>query len=629
MLQAGSGGLITYAASLSAPPMTLGDRISIRPPDTAVTLSFGPFAVNAPVLSAGIPLPMLPAGVPIVIPDTVLPIPDIPVSIPTFEEITFADGVLRLALRNNLPVAVDVPAPVSVYDAEGRVTASFTFDSPIPPGEERTAEENVADRTSGNDLRISGLRIHLNGGGPVTVTSGNPITMTLSGEGLRARSATFAEIPPQRLVDNDRALLPLDDSTLVREARFSSGLLRFSVVNRVPLAMVLAFRINSLSRDGGGPATAYADSLLLPAGGSGSFDLDFTRLRLSAPGADFLRALEVVSSINLPAGSGGPVTVHDTDKVLVAVSTIAPLVVDTAVAVIKPTWLAVRAPVAVDFGSWPTRFSGSLNIPSATLRLATAVSFGFPTDLYVSIGARRSPGGPWVYLSVPSTQKRIQPGASAIQFDNAEVGSFLSEFSGGFPDSLIIEGFVHVNPPEVYQPTLAGAGIVGARSSVQGSVNLEIPLRLGITGGMYADTLSLGDTTGDGHQDYAVNRDRLRAIQGGVVHMEVENRLPLAVAVRARLLDHSRSLLLTVPQDGSLIAVPAAAVDGSGGALAPTTMRRTLTLSGTDVRYFDPADYVGYEIHVETPPGAGAMQFRIEDYVRVRIWSVFGYRVTP
>jgi hypothetical protein len=234
-----------------------------------------------------------------------------------------------------------------------------------------------------------------------------------------------------------------------------------------------------------------------------------------------------------------------------------------------------------------------------------------------------------VYLSVPATQKRIQPGASTINFESAEVGSFLSEFSGGFPDSLVIEGFVHVNPPEVYQPTISGAGIVGARSSIRGSVNLDIPLRLGLAGGMYADTLSLGDTTGDGHQDYAVNKDRLRSIQGGVVHMEVENRLPLEVAIRARLLDRLRSPLLTVPQDGSLINVPAAAVDGSGGASAPAIMRRTLALSAADVRAFDPADYAAYEVHVQTPAGGGPVEFRIEDYVRVRIWSVFGYRVTP
>lgn len=628
MLRSGTGGLITYAASLDVRPTLIGNRIAISPRDTAVNFAFGPFAVAAPPLSTGISLSLLPPGVPIIIPDTAVTAADVPLSVPTFEEITFAAGELLLSVRNDLPVAVGIPSPVLLVDAAGRTVASFVFSEDIPPGAEAAAAEDVTGRTADNDLRITGVRVRLHASsGPVVLPTGDQLRITLASRNLRARSAVLADIPPQRLVDNDVALLPLDDSTLVREARFASGRLRFSFVNRVPLGMVFSFRVDALSREGS--AGVYRDSVVLPAQGSGFFDLDFTRLRLQAPGTDFLRDLQVVSTISLPSGSGGRVTVHDTDRVEVQVALLSPLVVDTAVAVIRPTWVDVDAPVAVDFGSWPTRFSGSLDIPAAQLNLGTALSFGFPTDLYLTIGARRTPGGPWVYLHVPSTQKRIQPGASTIRFVESEVGAFLSEFAGGFPDSFHIQGSVHVNPPEVYSQTLAAAGAIGARSSIGAAVDLSIPLRLGLSGGRYADTLTLGDTTGDGSRDYAVDKDRLRRIGSGVLYLDVENRLPLAVGLRTRLLDAAGRVLLTIPQDGGTVRVNAAEVDGSGGTTGPVAQRRSIALSQAEVRTFDPAAAVAYDVEVETPPGAGPVQFRIEDYVRVRIWSVFSYRVTP
>jgi hypothetical protein len=329
----------------------------------------------------------------------------------------------------------------------------------------------------------------------------------------------------------------------------------------------------------------------------------------------------------LPSASGQPVTVNDTDRVEIRLTTSAPLGIDTAVAVIQPTWLDVNVPVAVDFGELPTRFSGQLNIPAARLGLQTGVTFGFPMDLYLVIGARTTTGGSWVYLSIPATQKRIQPGTSSIQFDATEVGAFLSQFSGRLPDTLTVVGQVLVNPPEVYSPTLAGVGAIGRGSSFRGSINLEIPLQLGIVDGSYRDTLSIGDTTGDGNADYAVNRSRIRDINSGSVFIEIENGLPLAVGVQVHLLDPSRRTLLTVPRPGQQVGVGAAAADGAGNVTAPSSSRSVIQLSSAEVRMFDSTQFVAYSLTFSTTPAAGAVRFRISDYVHVRVWTALSCRV--
>lgn len=628
MLHAGAGGLISYTASLQAPPTFVGNLIAIRPPDTTADVRIGTFAVDTPPMVAPLVLPWLPGGTTIPLPDTTILVNDLHQDIPSFSSVTFAEGVIRLSVRNNLPVPVDVPGPVTLTDNLGHVLAIFTFSpSTIPAHGSRTATDNLAGRTTAHQLTLSGLALHLAGSvTPVPIPVGDLFVFTLAIDQARARQAVFADIPAQRLVDNDSASLRLDDSTLVKELRLTSGRMHFSFTNRIDLALIFKFRFRELYRGSGATHVAYEDSIMLPAGGTGELDLPLAGCGIQSTDGNLLRSLRTVTSVILPASSGRRVTVSDTDKVEIRVSTLAPLVVDTAVGVIKPTWLDVHVPVAVNFGDLPTRFSGQLNIPAAQLGLSTAISFGFPMDLNIVIGARTGPGG-WVYLSVPATQKRVPPGASSVQFDATEVGGFFSAFAGRLPDTLFVIGQVLVNPPEVYTPTLAGAGGIGRTSSFGGAVGLDIPLTLGIADGSFSDTLSMGDTTGDGAADFTVNRSRFRDIQNGSMYLEIENGLPLAVNLQVQLLDGTDQALLTIPRAGDQVGVGSATVNAQGTVTAPASGRSTIVLQGADIRMFEVATRMAYRMSFATPPGAGAVRFRMSDYVRVRVWTSFSYRV--
>jgi hypothetical protein len=629
MLRAGAGGLISYAATLQTPATVVGDLISVRPPDTTAVIRFGTFAVSTPAMTVPLLLPWLPGGAMVPLPDTTVQFPALLEDIPTFESVTFAEGTIRLTVNNNLPVPVDVPGPVTLTDNLGRTVAVFTFSPPaVPANGSRTAVDNLADRSTAHQLTLSGLALHITGSvSPVQIPVGDLFALTLSTSQARARSAVFADIPPQRLADNDSTSIRLDDSTLVKELRFAAGSMHFSFVNHIDLDMLFKFRFRDMYRGAGAARVAYEDSIILPAGGSGNLDLPLAGCSIQSVDGNLLQSLETVTSVILPTGSGRRVTVNDTDRVEIRVTTLAPLLVDTAVGVIKPTWLNVNVPVAVNFGELPTRFSGQLNIPAAGLGLSTAISFGFPMDLYVVIGARTTPHGGWVYLSVPATQKRVPPGASSVQFDATEVGDFFSAFSGRLPDTLFVVGQVLVNPPEAYTPTLAGAGGIGRRSSFQGAVSLDIPLTLGIANGSYSDTLSLGDTTGDGAADFTVDRSRLRDIQNGTMYVEIENGLPLSVNMEVQLLDGTNLPLLAVPRAGETVGAASATVDAQGTVTAPASGRSVVVLQTRDVRQFDVARRMAYRLSFATPPAAGAVRFRLSDYVHVRIWTSFSYRV--
>jgi len=630
LLRTGVGGEVVYATMINAPPTFIGDLITISPIDTTVLVKFGAFNLATVPLYVPIDIPWLPRGSNIPIPDTTLIFADILDSISTFQRVIMESGSVSLTLDNNLPVAMDVLNPIQLLDAQGSVVATFVYvPATIPPNSSLTATDDLSGRTLDNTIRVAGLRFHTPGSAsPVSIPTGTFFAATLSTSNLKARYAEFAEIPPQRLSDNDTTHLPIDDSTLVRELHLRTGQLQLQFASRVNLPMLFKFRLNELRRRVGGVFVPYEDSLFLQARGSGSTVIDLAGDRIQSQSADLIRSLEVVSSVILPAGSGYPVTVSDTDKVMIAVSRLAEIVVDSAVAVLKPTWVSVSSEFPVSFGELPTRFSGRLNIPSASLAFATISSIGFPMDLEIRVGGRTAAGDS-VFLQVPASEKRLQTGTDLVQFDLAEVGQFLSQFSGQLPERLRLIGRVLVNPPDVYMPTLAGVGRVGSNSSFGGNLALEVPLMLGIVNGTYRDTLAIGDTTADGYRDYTINKNRLNDVNRGKMYIEVENGMPLQVGVSLRLLDQTRQSILLVPQSGQGVQITAAVVDGGGNVILPAQSTSSFELSQSEVRLFNPAEFLTYAVSMETTPGSPAVRFRTTDYVRVRIWSTLSYRVNP
>ena len=627
ILHTGVGGQITYSFSQALRPTYLRELMTFSPRDTSRYVKFGAFNVYSPDRDVPINIVWLPPGAYIPIPDTTIDIGDVRDTVPTFESVSFDSGTISLTIRNNLPVPIDVVAPIYLVNEGDVVIARFVFGpAVIPPNSSRTASDDLASKTLNNIILLSELVFHTPGSqSPVLIPMGSPFVTTLSTSNLRARQAVNAIIPPQHIKDNDSVQVKLDDSTLVREVRLRSGAFTLSFQSRVNLDILFKYRFKELERIVGGSFVPLEDSIYLSARGSGSKVLDLASYRIVSRTAVLINSLEVSTSVILPNGSSSPVTVSDTDKVLIVFTRQAPIVADTVVGVLKPTWVGASSSIKADFGNLPTRFSGQLNIPSAALGFNTFSSIDFPMDLYLKIGAKKNVAGDSAFLPVPVSQRRLHPGSNSVQFNAGEVGQFLSQFSGSLPDSFHICGKVLVNPSDVYTPTVVGH--VGQSSSFDGSMHLDIPMMLGIVDGVYRDTLSLGDTTGDGHQDYHINKDRLNDVNYGKMFVEVENGMPIQVGIRLRLLNDGRQSLLQLPQSGQSLSFNEALVDAQGNVIAPARSTSTLELSEQDIRQFNPAQLLSYSLELHTPTGSSAVRFRTSDYVKVRIWSRLSYRV--
>jgi hypothetical protein len=634
LIRVGAGNQIVIAVDADVKPVFVGDNLSFMPRSAIARMRVGIFNVTMQPIITAVVIPGLPPGVMMPIRDTTIVVPAIQDTITTFESATLVDGIISISLRNNLPVPVDVTGPFYLVDDVNNVIAVFEYyPSTIPANSSRVAQDNLGSKTigstqvAGNYVTVTGLTMHVHGSAtPVQIPYGDMLVATITTTGLRASRAVNVFLPSQRLVNSDSSNLPLTDSTLIQEIRIKSGGLALTMRNGIGLAMYFRYRFTELFRRVGNAYVAYEDSVYLPSGASTSQAVDVAGCVIRSSSNSLLSSLQAVSTVIIPIPANQGISVCDTDNVRLTVDPSAPVVIDSVTGVVRPTWISVNSVVPLGLKRISSKLQANITLQSASLVIGTESGVGFPLDAFLQVAGGRA-NADSVVMQVPASQRRVLPGEGSIAFDQAEVGRFISQFSGHLPDSLRMTGYALVNPNDVYNPTLAGVGRVGSHSNLSGTMQLQIPLTLGLTSGTYADTLVLGDTSGSGHKDFIPDKSKLQNVNAGHLYLEISNNTGLQVDVGLRLMDSSKHVLFSLPRVGQLIRVGAGIVDGSGVVVNPTRSTIVIDLSGDEVRQFAPANFAAYSLSFVTSPGSATVKLRTTDGVGLRIWSDLSYRV--
>jgi hypothetical protein len=247
----------------------------------------------------------------------------------------------------------------------------------------------------------------------------------------------------------------------------------------------------------------------------------------------------------------------------------------------------------------------------------TVSTLGYPADLYLTVSAKKS-DGTTVTLSLPPSQRRVQPGAGTITFVGSEVGQFLSKFGDAMPDSLYLRGSVLVNPDYA-------TGYVSSASSVGGSVDLAIPLTIGISSATYRDTVAFA--TNDNGSSSRPGSDQLVKVNGAKLHFEIENGLPVGVSLNVRLLDKLHNVILTLPQSGQPFQMTPSFVDADGYSAAPGLSTFVIDLNHAEAQQYIPAEFVDYDVQLATSGSGSVVNFRTTDQIKVRMWTQCSYEV--
>ena len=625
VLHVGTGSQVSYSTSVTAPRDSVADAITLGPQASTRSLKLGVFDVTPDLCTNALVLSSLPALTTMPIPDTVVAFSDQLFTIDTFVDARFESGTVVLKFDNKLPTPDTILGPVTLSDAHGTI-AVFTFPAPsniIPARGFQFATASLNDgQTINQNVRLSDLRFHIAGHASPVAIPDTLIAASVAFVNLRAHDANFAYIPAQTINNNDTTHVSIADSTKLIEAVMLSGTIHFNFVSSIPLGLTLRYNLTDVQRRSGGAFVPYLDNVHLNSFGSGDKDVSLAGCRIKSLAGTIVDSLQTISSVDLD-GTTTPVTLHDTDKVWINYSSSGALEADTAVAVLKPTRIDVHSVVGLNWGDLPKKFSGQVNIAAASLDVNALSTVGFPMDLSLVLSAKDPATGRQAFLPAPPVT--LNPNSNTISstpvsFDQAAVGQFISTFtafSGKMPDSIRMDGFVIVNPSRFYNPTPAGKGAVSRRSFVSGTVNVDLPLKLSLTGGVYRDTSSVG-----------IQKDDIKQVNSGTMYMEVLNGLPVQLSITAYLLDSAKTrVLYSVPQSGTPVGVAAAGVNATGIVSSPVQSSSAIPLSNAEVQLMAPNKNIGYTISLVTTPGSPAVQFRSTDSVHVRIWSRLTYQV--
>ncbi len=604
--------------SAQAPLTFVGDRIALDPINSSFASELGPFSIKSQPFELSVNIPgFTPGQTTIVPPVPPMNMPAVSGDVPFIDYAMLQSGRVTMRIQNRMPVAIVIEEPITIVDEEGGTIGVLDFGAaPISAGGERSAGTDLGGILVRHRLRVQGMRISSPGSGTSPVTIPDPmLIVTLSAENLIALSANVSNIDAQRI--DTTCTIPFDSKTLAKDVWINRGILNFHIVSTVNLPSTVRLRVAELLTQSGQP---YERTIPLAPHDSQDIAVDLAHFHLHDPGNGFVRSLTADVSATTVGSAGNFVSIHSTDYVSAKVAS-SIVVADSAVAVLSPTAIAVDQMIGLNLGDLTTKFGGALTIPGAAMRFTPRTSIVLPMELNLRIESKDR-NGSVTTLPVPVTKGNL--GLSVIDFSPGDVGNFLSRASGDLPDSLRIVGMVVLNPD--HDTTMTAR--IGRHGYFGGDVDLSLPMTLRIVDGWFADTLVMGDTTGDGNADYLIDPETLNEVNSGKVHLEIDNGLPMGVKMKLVLLDNGRHPLLTIPQSvGDSMEIGAAMVT-NGDVQTPAHSTRIITLDKTEVSRFNSAVYVHMSMGVATP-GVDAVNFRTTDKVRVRVWSEFSYRVNP
>jgi hypothetical protein len=615
------GTQLVYRTTFQADPTFVGNLVSLSSFTSSSQVQLGVFSVNDVSCILPVTFPAwFPRGTTTPIPQATIAFDPLEGSLPGLDSVSFQSGTAELHLRNNLPVPVTVQNPITLMDGSGKVCGTFDFSGkgPIPPGIESVATMDLAGVFLTHTISLAGVTLSEPGTTlPLPIPSDSLVVARIVARNLVVRSAIVTTLPPQIAVNNVTRSFALKDSNLVKELYVKSGRITLHFQSALPVDASFSYSIGELLTPAG---SVYTDNVSLPARGSFDRTIDLRTYRLHSPDGNYISALDVTGRVTLtPAGGGAPVSVQESDNISFALTATC-IVADSVVGVMKPTWVNVNTVLPVNLGDLTKKFKGRVNVPAANLRLLPQSTIRFPLELDLKLQAEGNRGQLLSELNVPqtTTDGTMLP----IDFVPGEVGRFLSSISGQLPDSLRVRGAVLVNP----EYDISTPQSVGSRSWFGGQVQVSFPLMLSLAGGEFADTASIGDTSGAGQGHTLVDAKTAGQINSIKLHVVIDNAIPLQVALKLQLLDRAKRLLLVLPQTaGDSITIPAPVVLG-GIVQSASHTERIIQLAGTEVQQFNTASSVTYGLGLSTA-GTDPVSFESTQAIRIRVWAEFSYQV--
>jgi hypothetical protein len=631
-LKVGAGNQIYYSTSEKLDATKIGDNLKISDISTSASTKLGNFEIKNPgTISASIKaydiFPSLSSNLP---PGNYIVPSNAPgqtvttnfTAFDNFQQVTFDGGIIKVTVNNGLPVPLQFPNGLAIYNSNDLTTPILTLfeNATINANSELTATADLAGKTLPANLSLKVTVLSPGSGGQQVYLDVNQMFVTVSAslENLSIASAS-AKIPSQTepVVISDSFVLEPNEPQpdLINEVNFKSGSMKIKVVNGIDLGLNGSITLYNFVRKSDN--TPLQILLNIGRKNSASNTLTFN-LNL----ADYKLVGNLTNTVDYKVevrteDTGNEYRTVSKNDGLSAEITLQNIVIESISGKAKPREISFEEQ-KIDLAGlkdYREKFKGSIKFDDIQVEINLVKTAQFTFDLNLKIKGVNTRTGKVDSIEIPLAQRRFSGSTHRIVLNksNSNIVNFINSFaSQELPEYLIVTGSVFLNPN--YE-----VGRVSSSDSVYGSISVSFPASVGISNAVFEDTSEVNELSDE-------SKKEIDKTNYGKLFVEIENGLGVDVRFRAKILGVTMDSLLSIPKDNDFMINPAP-VGSDGFSSGTTRYINVIELNRNEIQKFKDMKFVRSFISIATANNGGIVKFRTTDSLKVKIYGRVNYRV--
>lgn len=612
-------GLLYFSNTKTIDAVTVGNNLTMDPFSTDASVKLDSVTINSPTpvhasISSTDLNPALTPGSTIIVP----PIPATQVSksfetITQFQSALFSTATIKITYQNKMPVDATLSGFTIKNTSDNSVIFQDNSSVFIGPGQSVTKNYTIAEKTVKQNLTLTAFVSSSGSGGqPVTLAQDAGIGITASIENFTIYQVT-ADLPPQAPF-NFNGSFTIDDSTKIQNAVLKDGQLSLTISNGLDISLTTNVVIHNMY-DANGKEFSINTTLGRKQQNKVINISSLAGYSFRGPGNTLTNQLPYDVTVQTLA-SNGVVTLTKTDFVR-AVANLSGIIVQSFSGQIKPTHVNVdKRTFSMGLGDAQNKYSlNQINIEDANVQIKLKQSTGIQVGYSGKITGKN--GTQTKTMAIPYTV--LGQGENTITLDPVQFKNFLNSFTGKLPDSLTVEGDGVANPNYI-------VGSVSSTDSIYGNAVVEIPLKLGISGGTFSDTTDLNFD-----QDVRNKKDKIGKFS---LTIELSNGVPAGFSFSGKVYDSAGVFLMDLPPNRapnpSAVTIPAASVDANGDVTTASSNKIVIELNQDEINKFLNGHKLISNISFNTSgTNNQAVKFKTSNPFSIRIYGSATYKIEP
>ncbi len=534
--------------------------------------------------------------------------------ITSFESAVIESGNLTISITNNSPVTTEFRGINIVNSSDQSIFLELPASSPIsidPFGNE-DVNFDLTNKVISSQLQLKST-LYTPG------SNGNQVE--LPGDAGAIIIGTFTEL----VIKEVRAVLPqqapfgiddaieISDSNFVEEVVFKSGSFDIVIDNFLDLDLEIDLHLENFEEPSG---NTYRTIIPLMKNDRNKVvnipDLNGWKIVSNVPGE---LSNQVFYSAQVTTRESDHVaTLNKDDSISIRIDFKESVLKNVSGRIAPINFALDTKTFELDVGNLEENFSFDevfIDDPDLRLNLTSVsnVEFKLDGELTATNGTQTN--------SLMLNNVLINPSSTtSISLKDYGLKELINSFSKELPENFALTGNVKINPN--YKIVS-----VAADDSVTIDSELEIPLKFGIAGGSFVDTLEL---------EVDDSSESVENVNFAALTMEIENYVPVALNAKGTLLDNNGNVLIPIPPDYNElkeIVVEAPTVDSDGNVVEPGKVTQKIEMQGEDVQKFLGDPQLILTLSMLTPPAGSTLpvKFNITDSVKVKVFGTLDYRV--